>query len=72
MRCYIEMDDASSLDLQEHKHVEHFEANRGNDKKVNGHDFTGVILEESPPRLGRRLVRFDHVFLHRERTDSDT
>src|SRR5262249_30375628 len=58
----VEMDDLTPRVQEDDKAVKVTERRSRDSKKIDANDVAGVIGEESLPRLGGRLRRFDSVF----------
>ena len=61
----VEMHDSSAMMLQQDKHEQEPKAQRGHHEEINGDELLGMIFQECPPRLGRRLAVSRHVFGNR-------
>ena len=57
-----EVENAPAVVCQDQKDIEDLKSDGGYREKVNGHQTGHMILEESSPRLGRRLATPHHVF----------
>jgi hypothetical protein len=64
MRRHGEVNDAPTLVRQHQKHVQDLESDRRHREEVDGYKAVDVILEESPPGLGRRRSISHKVFAH--------
>jgi hypothetical protein len=68
---HIEVQDATSVMGQHHKHVKDLETDRGHREEIDGDQLLGMILQECAPGLRRRLAAAHHVFAHAALTDVD-
>ena len=59
---YVEVGDAALVMPQDHKAIQHAERGRRYSEEVDGSNLTGVIFQEGPPGLRRRLGMADYVF----------
>ena len=58
----VEMHDSSAMMFQHNKHEQKPETQCGNNEEIDRDKLLGMIVQECPPRLGRRLVVSRHVF----------
>ncbi len=61
----VEMDDSSAMMLKHNKHEQETKAQRGNYEEIDRVELLGMIFQECPPRLGRRLAVSRNVFGNR-------
>ena len=71
MSRHVEVDNTSSIMCEDDKHKKHFKPNGVDGEEVDGSKLGNVIVEECPPRLGRRFRTPDHVFGNRRLGDLD-
>src|ERR1035437_5730102 len=64
MRRDCEMHNASAIMRQHQKHVQDLEPDRRHGEEVDRHQILQVIVEESPPGLGRRFSPPNYVLAH--------
>ncbi len=67
----IEVDDPAAFVPQHQEHVEDPKGGCVNGEKVDGHEILGMIDEECPPSLGRRISVPEHVIGDRGLGDID-
>jgi hypothetical protein len=67
-----DVDESSTIVLEDHKDKEQPKRHRGHDEEVGGHDLVRMIREEGPPRLRRRPPRPPHVFGNGRLTHRDS
>ena len=68
----VEVHDPTAMMLQHNKNKQELELQRRNHEEIGCDDLGGVVLQESPPRLGRRLAVADHVLGDRSFGDFDS
>ena len=66
------MHDSPSVVSQNQEHVQDLKPDRRHGKEVDRHHGFDVILQESPPVLGRRIPLAHDVLAHAGLTDVDT
>lgn len=71
MRRDSEMHNPPTLVGQYQKHIQDLEPDRRHGEEIDGYKALDMVLEESPPRLGRRLATADQVFAHARFADID-
>ena len=71
MRRDCEMQDPPAIMRQHQKHVQDLKPDRRHGEEVDRHHTLQVIVEESPPGLGRRCSPPNHVLAHAGFADRD-
>jgi len=66
----VEMDDVPPMVLQDDQAIQDLEWDGRDGEEVNVTDLFGIVLQESPPRLRRRIILLGHVFGRRRESAS--
>ena len=61
----VEMNNAPAIMSESKKHIQDLKSHGGNHEEVNGNQLFNVVIQEGPPRLGRRLPMLHHIFRNR-------
>ena len=64
MCCDGEMQNTPTIMRQHEKHIQNLKPDRWHSEEVDGYKTVDVILEESAPRLGRRLAISHEIFAY--------